>query len=323
MKENALYYPYIDVPNQNWIFHTLLYWDTLYSIVPTDYIYEPQMHSPFMQEMLVHELVRPVTPVQYLGYEELSRFADFVEERARQFKPFLSRHRGASQLTQIHFEKFSDITERFVELGLAVPSGGAWYNMSNQLASSLMFFIANVIARQNEINADAVTWKRIGLLRTAGRHKVRKEILSYLLPLPEDKLSIKDVAMFKQKNGHLLFRFRRFVEDEVTRIQATVAGGEDYEDVKRDALRAMEERTAEVEDAIRNHWKKVFFKTICPLFAAGIPCIFDNVSPLFGLGGTIASQLYPESINFNREPLSYSVFAQRALIRVKDENNFF
>ncbi|WP_256956848.1 hypothetical protein [Vibrio diabolicus] len=42
MNDNALYFPYISVPNEKWTLKTLLYWDKLASIVPMEHMGNPE-----------------------------------------------------------------------------------------------------------------------------------------------------------------------------------------------------------------------------------------------------------------------------------------
>lgn len=62
MRNNALYFPYISVPDEKWTIKTLLYWDKLSSIVPMDYIGEPEQLSPFMRELVHGNLVEQIFP---------------------------------------------------------------------------------------------------------------------------------------------------------------------------------------------------------------------------------------------------------------------
>lgn len=65
--EGILYYPYIAVPNTKWLTSSLLYWDEVASIVPTDYFHQPELHDPFMLELVKANLVRQLPPLDYMG----------------------------------------------------------------------------------------------------------------------------------------------------------------------------------------------------------------------------------------------------------------
>lgn len=92
---NALYFPYISVPDEIWTVKTLLYWDKLSSIVPMEYIERPEELGPFMQELVHEGLVQQVFPAAYLHQLELFEdcFICFVEKRIRSFRR-ASAHSG-------------------------------------------------------------------------------------------------------------------------------------------------------------------------------------------------------------------------------------
>ena len=46
---SLLYYPYINLPKNNWTIRALLYYDNVNSIVPEQYFNEPERYDPFMQ----------------------------------------------------------------------------------------------------------------------------------------------------------------------------------------------------------------------------------------------------------------------------------
>ncbi len=74
MRSNALYFPFIDIPNSSWMIHTLLYWDKVSSIVPLEYVLRPSAHTKFMRDMVEAELVEQVFPSHHIwkidGFEE-------------------------------------------------------------------------------------------------------------------------------------------------------------------------------------------------------------------------------------------------------------
>lgn len=49
MSSNALYYPYIQVPESPWFTRVLLYWDRVGAIVPNDYIEDPDRRAIYGQ----------------------------------------------------------------------------------------------------------------------------------------------------------------------------------------------------------------------------------------------------------------------------------
>src|SRR5687767_12820338 len=66
MRNNVLYFPYISVPSSTWFTRTLLYWDTVGSIVPYDYIVNPDMHDEYTRSLVQANLVTQVIPGEHL-----------------------------------------------------------------------------------------------------------------------------------------------------------------------------------------------------------------------------------------------------------------
>lgn len=82
---NLLYYPYINLPDTEWTIRTLLYYDNVSSIVPTQYFHEPERYEPFMREAVQNELITPVNPMNVL---------DNPWEVTRMFDEYLNQNKG-------------------------------------------------------------------------------------------------------------------------------------------------------------------------------------------------------------------------------------
>jgi len=83
MSSKALYYPYINLPKKEWTFKTLLYWDSMLSIVPSSYIQNPNNLDPFMLDLVREGLVEQIFPIDFLhkinNYDEI--FINFIENK--------------------------------------------------------------------------------------------------------------------------------------------------------------------------------------------------------------------------------------------------
>src|SRR5439155_7516934 len=101
-------FPYIRVPRSVWLTQVLLYWDQVGSIVPYEYINKPEELGPYMQQLLMEELVVQIQPGAYL--HSLPRFAAaFAEYLDHLGSELTARQRAfrAGQVTQVHREKLS------------------------------------------------------------------------------------------------------------------------------------------------------------------------------------------------------------------------
>lgn len=78
MRDAALYFPYIEVPDHPSLTRVLLYWDRLGSIVP------PVALSARMSELISTELVERVEPGMYLNDHEFAMgFLRILDSRSR------------------------------------------------------------------------------------------------------------------------------------------------------------------------------------------------------------------------------------------------
>jgi hypothetical protein len=59
---NILYYPYINLPPTDWAIRTLLYYETIGTIVPNSYLNRINSFEPFMRQLVKEELVLPISP---------------------------------------------------------------------------------------------------------------------------------------------------------------------------------------------------------------------------------------------------------------------
>lgn len=156
---NLLYYPYINIPRNDWVIRTLLYYHQIGSIVPLNYFYYPEKYDKFMRELVLNELVVPINPFNVLEKPwEVSRpFIDYI--KSEEFNIELRRDLFRNSLIcrdpkykhkyngiRIHVDKFeSEIFYQLEQAGLAKNENYEWYIVENKTASELMTFLATVI----------------------------------------------------------------------------------------------------------------------------------------------------------------------------------
>jgi uncharacterized protein DUF6236 len=337
MRDNALYFPYINVPQSSWFTRVLLYWDKVSSIVPSEYINHPERLSPFMRELLMAGLVEQVIPRLYVDEircfdEAFLRYID-NQSRKRQNNPITERKQTV-QPVQIHLEKVGNIGNELVDRGLAKYKDYPWYDVDPWVANSFMAYLAATLGQLESISAAPITnsdacFSALGgvpHLRPADlaldrkHNPLRTLILKKLLPCPTGPVRITDVIKFKSRYGDSLQRFRRKIENgciELTNIEDTDAQQE------RDALllAEFEEEIAAITDALRSRWKSIVFNALLPLVGFGVTVLATKpLSVAAGLGASLSlgtavyralegSKQYDNTLN---RPLAYA-----ALLRNK------
>lgn len=282
MRNNALYFPYISLPDEAWTIKTLLYWDKVSSIVPMDYIERPDELGSFMQQLVHEGLVEQIFPARFIykirEFEQC--FINFIEHKIHN-RPARSEHqpRINRPVTRIHIEKLGNIPDFLVENGLAKRINGSWYDIERSVANIFMAYLATCLGAIPEINAAPVTNKAMyaslfsnsNLSRNNEIHheKSRNVILRSLLPTPNQNVTIDQLLRFKERHGHLLPALRRTIEVHSALI-AALPNADDRADAAYDFIERSHLEIHEIVDAMKPTWNKIAFGSIAPLFGAGI-----------------------------------------------------
>lgn len=288
MKTNALYFPYISVPNDGWTIKTLLYWDKLSSIVPMEFIDNPDLLGPFMQRLVQEELVEQIIPAQHLyKVEDFDKcFINLVEQNIDEYRssPNQTARVHSEKLAspvEIHAEKMGQIPDFLVQEGIASRSRYGWYEMNKKVANIFMAYVASCLGAIDEINASAVTnsaqYSRMfddlnmpHKRENAVHHsKARDVILRHLLPVPDESVTLDQLLRFKNDHGSLLPPLRLKVEEHCA-IVATLPNSEDRIVATKNFLHESSDEVQEITEAMKPIWEKITFGSIAPLFGAGL-----------------------------------------------------
>lgn len=282
MRSNALYFPYIALPEDSWTTKALLYWDKLSSIVPMDYLNRPEQMSPFMRALLTEGLVEPVIPAQFIYQVERfdASFIELIENRLRRVHRIRSARDVVHRTTRIHVEKLGEIPRFLVQHGLANQIDWAWYEVETTVANQFMSYLAACLGAIPAVNSTPVTDKAIfaSNLRPCrlqpprqplNQHKSREVILRHLLPAPTGTVAIDKLLSFKQRYGHLLPPLRASVEAHCTQV-ATLQDENDRIEANEAFLLDSRQKIGEIEDVMRPTFGKVAFGSLAPLFGAGL-----------------------------------------------------
>jgi|GEM_PF-506684 hypothetical protein len=284
MRDNALYFPYISLPNIDWTVKSLLYWDKLSSIVPMEYIDRPDQLSPFMRELVEGGLVEQIFPTHYLyrikQFEQC--FIGLIERKA---KVLAAKQSGDLKLikprTRIHMEKLGNIPEFLMEQGLAERVNLFWYDIDTRIANIFMAYLASCLGAVPEVNAAPVTnlsmYSSIfGYLNHSYRRdnaihhdKARQVVLRELLPTPNESVTPDQLVRFKECHGHLLPALRRKIEAHCAQV-AVLKNAEDQITLTEDFIGQCRLEIDEIVDAMKPTWKRISFGSISPLFGAGL-----------------------------------------------------
>jgi hypothetical protein len=314
--ENALYFPNINLPDSIWTFRTLLYWDSLISIVPEAVACDDATLSPMMVNMIQSGLVAPVEYglLSTTANAIANPFLDYLRVLHRRPKNLVWKEEFAAQ---VHFQKISpDLHHALESFDAGHPGEGGWWRLRPSIARAYMSLLALTMSANANVRASAVTDSfghlvRVDNVRRDGRNldaaksvmtEIRNEFLQELFPIPVKASEDLDALVrFKEAHGASLRLFRVEVEREVA-LLASIA----------------DEQTSQAQNAMRLSFGEITFNTIIPA-AANIAAY--QLNPDLGTaitgGATILQAAYIAREIWNRPremvnmPMAYAAIANR------------
>jgi hypothetical protein len=265
--DKILYFPYINLPKTSWTVRTLLYYDSIGSIVPQDYFYEPERnYEPFMLELVRSELVIPIDPISTLDFPwGMSQpLLEFVQN------PYfrLNYKRQAflnGNVSRIHAHKFDrEIFYSLEQIGLASQLNGNWYNVESSTAEYLMKYLATIISTKLSMLPTTDNFTRTLMSRNLGNQNQKREtILSRLIPFPEE-IDLHKLLKFKEKHSDLLKSFKNKVEQIV--LDENILKGTQLFDTKIEELEIDKiELSAKMNESQFNN---IIFGSVCGVIGA-------------------------------------------------------
>jgi hypothetical protein len=321
MQANVIYFPYIKIPQGSWTTRVLLYWDTLASIVPYDYVEQPEALGDYMVGLLREQLVIQIIPGMHLwGVPNFAKaFLDYVDSNAR--RPIQNR-----ELWQlIHMEKLQSLAEELHERGLAEKTGekhSPWYKVETHTAQCFMAYLASVLGQIPDHDAFyPMTDSEANLAflkQGAGQkkeYKLREILLEKILPTPLEMIEPAMLAEFKNTHRQLLLRFRRTVEEKISELSC-IQSDQELEHRMQTMTDCMKDEIEEVTARMRERrWLKIDFATLCTLAGSGLSgwkAIIDKdwrfglAGAALGLAGTVYAAFQGAQISLEDKPLAYA-----------------
>lgn len=345
MADHVLYFPSIRVPQGEWFVRVLLYWDSVGTIVPAEYLDDPDFLRPYTAELIEHQLLKAITPdaaIWNSGAHNYARaFLELVDQhpRLKSETPLAER-----PTTSVHTDKTGTglalaLQERGLARHRAGPEWASWFEVEIQTANLLMAYLAAILARASEQHTDPITDSQDCLAAFTYFHSsdsshgaskgvvtetepLRTHILRRLLPAPSEIIHAYDIAEFKQRHGKLLKDFRLAVEQKVIAVAAIPDPHlREYQlDLVADELKQqMDEIIARMQDW---HWPRIALGAL-GVVAGGL-ALADAVTTGGVLTATAASLgLIPaawsafEGVEIPREllerPMAYAALTHRDL----------
>lgn len=258
------------MPYAGWFNQVLLYWDEIYSIIPSglsDYISK----NEHMQRLIETELIQPINPSNYIGnipnYKEA--FLDYVDNPNYPVPHGVIKIKN-KKTTKVHIEKLGDIGPDLVERGLASRIENNWYDIDIFTANQFMAYLASVLGKLPTIESEPITdsIQNLNSFSTPEYQngKISQEIdelriimLKDILPAPRGVINPEKLAEFKAEHNMELANFRREIENvlhDVAEIENPIYKSERIDRFKLDIRDEVENLSKQMKS---NGWRRITY----------------------------------------------------------------
>ena len=229
MINNALYYPNIDFLDPGWVKGMALFYENIYRIVPNNVIPDdPEELQPLLEDPAIGRIIDP-------SKYSVSASENFINDKSS-WKAAAFECNDAEQveetLLRIHSAKIDkQVKDLFNSLGYENMKDD-WHYVPTELASHFMLYLANEIAKKNQLNLITQNWAPW----TATSYYNLDGCLEDYIPLYEqdNKYSDDPFALFSLMIGEItpinineipcekLLDFRIKRKDEIKRFRKTI-----------------------------------------------------------------------------------------------------
>ncbi len=259
MKRNILYYPTIDIPNEDWIRNAIIYWDEISSIVPMDYENRPvRDFSPNIQYLKDNGIFRPIKPETFfnspnnnienfeLEFIEIIESPEFNRVRipgvrySRIHNQKMNIHRdklNKKQTFEVHNDKVSNNILQILadrELVDKETISSEWVKVESKTAllymSLLAKYIAEIDKEATSIGTDHFSYELLNFNSNSRHNNISclNTNLNNVLPTPTPNIPFEKIIDFKRKRKDELIKFRK----EITDFENNISKAESLKEVK-------------------------------------------------------------------------------------------
>lgn len=331
VKNNLLYYPYINLPENTWLTRMLLYYDQVGTITPPIYRRYPNKFMPYTLDLIKENLVVQVFPSEYVyGIEGFAEsFEEYIESlgedlifRRRAFRkqdnPFRPNR------VKIHVSKMEPLCDYLVRNRLAQKADNQWYDVEDSTALDFMSYLAAMIGKVDEAGFIPITDEVFPLNRLVKSissdasledktGKIRTQLLDDLFPAPAKQVKAIDILRFKERHGDKLSAFRNHIESTIIDILNITDNDLRKRRIALSIQKAKED-IEEIIDTMREHgWVTIacanFYALLSEIPVIGVPLkITQKVYKA-------ATDSYSTRVNMVKEtPLLYAAVARKELL---------
>jgi hypothetical protein len=325
MSDNVLYFPQIRVPESAWFTRMLLYWDKVGTIIPEEFLREPDKLGEPTRSLLIEEMLFPVMPGNWIyQISDFDRaFGEYLERLSVEELDYRRRNLDAGKISRIHVEKVQTLEDVLQQFGLGQPSEEytPWYDVERKTAADFMAYLAASLGRLDDLDSIPITDRQeyceplTRQIDLPVQHKedltmLRLETLENLLPGPKKPISAEQIRNFRKSHGALLGDFRRRVEREIVYAAAIPDP-----DLRQRRLQLFQEEIQNEVMEIEAKMNESRFGEIVFSKLMSIVAVIPGVPFVFGIASAVYNAFRQEPQNEVPSPLAYAAYAQIELLR--------
>lgn len=309
MNRTILYYPTINISNDDWIRNSLLYWDDISSIVPHGG--DQFRLNPNLQYLEDEDLYRPIRPEALIFEAEDSQlvrrfeneFIDSLNDPVRQSKQFPTYSKSQLQrpdrpdFYEIHNNKVSKrISEVLNEKGLVVPDSlnEEWILFERDTAIRYMSVLAKYLAeidRENiVVGTDSRQYENLNFQNSPRKERIPciGTILNNILPSPAPGTAFETIVDFKRRRRDELLRFRQVISD----FEVQISTAEDLQEIKRimiDFSENLETGVNDINASLKDARISAVARTLKSLVSIKSPILWSTLATYVGRETQVAN----------------------------------
>lgn len=251
MNRTILYYPTIDIPNDKWLRHALMYWDEVSSIVPMSWENNMLMNlSPEIHYLMDEGQFRPVKPEdlfmkgnwelvksfnkEFIGKIKTPHFQQLSGTDKNRLKSRI--HKNKLDLSsRIHSNKITyGVFDFLEEKGLARKGDyyDEWFYFEEKTAFLYMSLLAKYLAEIDPehvtIGTDNSIYERYNFRSVNGIKggPVLSFYLNKILPTPIEDVPFEKIIEFKRKRNDNLIEFRKIISGFESKLSGAGSASE-------------------------------------------------------------------------------------------------
>lgn len=321
MERNLLYYPYIDIPNKEWLYSAILYTDSISTIVPYQNIenekfpegLKPLLEAGVYKPVFIEQLLRNYT--YEFGFFEEYFISSTTSEKFKKMR----RDIHIEQPTVLFEEKMTyNIMRHLREQDLIKMTDGNRIFTEQNTALLYMSLLAQYVAKIDNENlvipsTDLKAYERMAFNLSESKINAYNLLLDRVLPVPSQDVSVKKILKYKQKRRNELLALRTYLNE----IQKEINNAENEEHLKEiliNSKETIEKGIGDVAKSLKSGRINTMVSSLNSLLKLENPKLFGTligagiigttINPLIGVavgGLSVIGNTVSDYLSTNRE----------------------